>query len=238
MQKKAILVILRHGNTLANKKGIYSGWIDEDISTLGVTQARKAARAIQQRGIQFDSAYCSFLQRSYHTIDIILKELGQNITAIRDWRLNECHCGAYTGKTAVEAKSMFGVSKFTRWRKEYSFPPPLLPLNSPLLPKKSEIYQSIDPNILPRGESLEMGWTRCQPFWHDHILKDLSEGKNVLIVTHGNLLRAIMKEMDGISAEQAMAKLCVNNAVPIQYQFENGHFSNKTIIPIKDITVD
>lgn len=228
--RKGVLIILRHGNTLANSKGIYSGWIDEDLSSLGISQAHRAAQAIRHANIQFDLAFSSMLKRANKTAHIIITDLGQNISIEKEWRLNECHCGIFTGKTAVEAKREIGIITFKKWRHQFSFRPPPLPPESPLLPWKSSLYRGIPPNILPKGESLEMAWNRFAPFWNEKIIPALKEGKIILIVTNGNLLRSIIKEIEGLTPEQAMTKPCSANAVPLKFEYENDHFLPKEIL--------
>lgn len=191
----AKLVLLRHGLSLWNKKNVFTGWIDIDLSAEGRKEAHKAGRKIRQSGIFFDKAYTSVLCRAYHTLDIVLKEIGQmDIPVRKNKALNERMYGDLQGKNKDDMREKFGAEQVHLWRRSFTVRP-------------------------PHGESLSDTCKRTLPYYKKYIEKDLREGKNVLVAAHGNSLRSIVKHIEKLTGEQ-IVKVEIPTGVPYIYDME------------------
>lgn len=169
----AYLVLVRHGQSEWNAKGLWTGLIDIALSDDGHREAREAAK--QLHDINFDVAYTSKLKRAQQTLQDILTELSEeNITVYKDSALNERDYGIYTGKNKWEIKKNLGEEKFLQIRRSWDHP-------------------------IAEGESLKDVYARVVPYYKKHILKDLENGKNVLVAAHGNSLRALIKYLENIT---------------------------------------
>jgi 2,3-bisphosphoglycerate-dependent phosphoglycerate mutase len=184
------LVLVRHGQSLWNLEDRFTGWVDVPLTEAGRDGARRCARLVCD--VQFDVAYTSALCRAQDTLAIMLAELGQQPPVIRDVALNERHYGDLQGLFKAETVQRHGAEQVRLWRRSYDVAP-------------------------PAGESLKMTAHRTLPFFERAIGGDLRKRKNVLVVAHGNSLRAIVMQLDGLSSE-AVLELEVNIAVPIVYQ--------------------
>ncbi|OHS94923.1 2,3-bisphosphoglycerate-dependent phosphoglycerate mutase 2 [Tritrichomonas foetus] len=226
------LVLVRHGQSESNLAGYYAGWIDCDLTAKGINDAKFAASLLRAENIEFDFAYSSYLKRAIRTKWTILDELDQMyIPTLATWRLNECHCGNFTGLTQKQMIEKYGFSTFHNWREGFTVPPPLLSSDNSLAPIWDPHYSNLDPSVLPLGESLEMAWKRLLPFWLDIVMKNIIDGKNVLVVTHGNIIRAIMKFVE--KADQ-MEKKVMANGYPIVYTFQREKLVGKKILGNKE----
>jgi len=169
----AILALVRHGESLWNKENRFTGWIDIDLSGKGVDEAHSAAKKLEK--IKFGAAYTSALCRAQHTLGIMLEDMGQaGIRVMSDEALNERMYGDLQGKNKDEMRKEFGAGQVQVWRRSFDVRP-------------------------PNGESLKDTCERVLPYFRSRIEKDLLEGRNVLVVAHGNSLRAIVKHIEGIS---------------------------------------
>ncbi|GAY72601.1 2,3-bisphosphoglycerate-dependent phosphoglycerate mutase [Lentilactobacillus kosonis] len=211
----AKLVVIRHGQSEANRDNVFTGWSDVPLTDLGYLQAHKAGTKIAQLKINFADVHTSYLKRAIITADIIMDELDQSYVPIhKTWRLNERHYGALRGRNKADVEREVGGKQLKVWRRSYSVVPPMLPKAD-----TEERYQRIGIQI-PRAESLEMTWQRMIPYWVDHIAPKLLAGKNQLIVAHGSTLRALIKYLDNISDEH-ITEVEVPNGKPIVYEFDN-----------------
>ena len=234
-EKLGKLVIVRHGQAESNKEGFFAGWYDSDLTEKGVNDAVFAANLIKNENIDFDISYSSFLKRSIRTQLIILDQLNLlHIPTVSTWRLNECHCGEYTCMKFNDI-GKFGNVVYQRWREEFSFQPPLLQQNDTRSPLFDAHYKGIDTRLLPLGESLEQAWERLKPFWYDEILRKVYQNKNVLVVSHGNLIRAMIMS---IEKKDMMKKRVVPNGYPIVYTFQDGKLKDKTILGQKNERIE
>ncbi len=200
----ALLVLLRHGESQWNLENRFTGWVDVPLTDRGREEARRAARVL--RGIRFDKAYTSVLQRATETLDIVLRELGQtHIPVERDPALNERHYGDLQGLNKEETARKFGAEQVHLWRRSYDVAP-------------------------PGGESLKDTAGRTLPYFESHIVPDLRAGKNILVSAHGNSLRSIVMHLDRLSKEEVL-NLNLATGVPIVYEFdENMRLRSKKIL--------
>src|SRR3984893_3508155 len=201
------LVLLRHGESTWNRENRFTGWTDVDLSKRGLTEAREAGRLLREGGYAFDLAYTSVLKPAIRSLWIALDVLARMwIPVVKDWRLNERHYGALQGLNKAETTAKHGEAQVKIWRRSYDVPPPPLPADDPRHPAHDPRYAELNPNELPRTESLKDTVARFIPYWRDAIAPSFAAGKHVLIAAHGNSLRALVKYLDDIS-ESAIVDL-------------------------------
>ncbi|HEX5753292.1 MAG TPA: 2,3-bisphosphoglycerate-dependent phosphoglycerate mutase [Archangium sp.] len=185
-----ILALVRHGQSLWNHENRFTGFVDVPLTEKGRAEARQAAESL--KGLQFDVAYTSALTRAQETLALILESLGQRIPIIRDASLNERHYGDLQGLNKEDAAKRWGDDQVKKWRRSYDIPP-------------------------PNGESLEMTARRVLPFYERAISGDLRQGKNVLVVAHGNSNRSLVMKLDKLTGEQVVG-LELATGVPLVYE--------------------
>ncbi|EMF0257629.1 2,3-bisphosphoglycerate-dependent phosphoglycerate mutase [Enterococcus hirae] len=206
------LVLLRHGESEANFQNYWTGWLDVALTEKGMQQATEAGRKMNEQGLVFDIVYTSVLKRAIKTSQLALEEMNQLYLPVqKTWRLNERHYGALVGKNKTEMKKEYGEEQVKKWRRGYREVPPLVAENH-----FDRRYDSLDPRLLSHGESLEMTVERVVPLWQDELAPHLSAGKNVLVVGHGNSLRALTKYLEDVPENQ-LDTIDIPNAQPIQY---------------------
>ena len=200
----ATLVLVRHGESQWNLENRFTGWVDVPLTDKGREEARKAGEKI--KGIKFDKAYTSVLQRATETLSIILKVLGQGKLPIeKDQALNERHYGDLQGLNKAETAKKYGDEQVRIWRRSYDIAP-------------------------PKGESLKDTAARTLPYFEKRIIPDLKAGKNILVAAHGNSLRSIVMFLDKMTKEEVLA-LNLGTGVPIIYEFD----SNLKILSKKEL---
>jgi 2,3-bisphosphoglycerate-dependent phosphoglycerate mutase len=194
-----VLVLVRHGESTWNQENRFSGWRDVPLSDLGIQQARDAGQILKDDDFQFDVAFTSYLKRSIKTLWIILEELDQMwIVEHKHWRLNERHYGKLQGLNKAEMGKQYGEEKVQRWRRGWDVRPPLIDdSHDAASPVHQRRYRGLQSEI-PRGESLKDTVDRVVPYWTDAIQPELQSGRNVLVVAHGNSLRALIKVVQNI----------------------------------------
>ncbi|VTX91087.1 2,3-bisphosphoglycerate-dependent phosphoglycerate mutase [Enterococcus hirae] len=206
------LVLLRHGESEANFQNYWTGWLDVGLTEKGMQQATEAGRKMNEQGLVFDIVYTSVLKRAIKTSQLALEEMNQLYLPVqKTWRLNERHYGALVGKNKTEMKKEYGEEQVKKWRRGYREVPPLVSENH-----FDRRYDSLDPRLLSHGESLEMTVERVVPLWQDELAPHLLGGKNVLVVGHGNSLRALTKYLEDVPENQ-LDTIDIPNAQPIQY---------------------
>jgi 2,3-bisphosphoglycerate-dependent phosphoglycerate mutase len=194
------LTLLRHGESLWNLEGRFTGWTDVDLSANGIEEAHRAASLLMKDGLSFDLAFTSVLKRAIRTLWIVLDDMDLMwIPVHRSWRLNERHYGALQGKSKDEMRATVGAEQVQVWRRSYDVRPPPLNGTDPQHPRFDPRYAGLAPDQLPATESLQDTLARTLPYWHEAIAPAIGEGKRVLIVAHGNSLRALVKYLDHIS---------------------------------------
>lgn len=214
------LVIIRHGESAWNKENRFTGWVDVDLSEKGVAEARKGGKALKDKGLSFDLAYTSVLKRAIHTLDNVLTEIDQVWLPVhKDWRLNERHYGALQGLDKAETAARHGEEQVKIWRRSYDTPPPPMDVKDPGHPSHDPRYKAIDPRLLPNGESLKDTVARFLPLWKDVIAPKIREGRKVLIVAHGNSLRALMQHLEKMTPAQIM-EVNMPTGIPLMYELD------------------
>ncbi len=193
------LVIIRHGQSEANKLNIFTGWRDSPLSELGVAEARAAGELLKREGYTFDLAYTSLQSRAIKTLWLMLEAMDLMwVPVVKDWRLNERHYGALQGKDKAQAVAQFGKEQVHQWRRGYATQPPLVAMGDGDFPKFDARYAGVPEGALPRGESLKNVVDRVLPYWLSDIVPQLKAGKKILIAAHGNSLRALLKHLEGV----------------------------------------
>jgi len=216
------VVLLRHGESLWNKENRFTGWTDVDLSDQGGEEGREAARSLKEHGFSFDVAFTSVLKRAIRTLWIVLDEMDQMwIPVHRDWRLNERHYGALQGLNKTETASQYGDAQVKLWRRSYDVRPPALTVEDPRHPSHDPRYLNLRQDQLPTTECLKDTVTRFLPIWHDCIAPLVLGGQSVLIVAHGNSLRALVKYLDGIPAADIVA-LNIPTGIPLVYELDDA----------------
>jgi 2,3-bisphosphoglycerate-dependent phosphoglycerate mutase len=216
------LVLLRHGQSTWNLENRFTGWTDVDLSPQGVEEARSAARLLIEEGYSFDLAHTSVLKRAIRTLWIVLDDMDRMwIPVIRDWRLNERHYGALQGLNKSEMAERYGDDQVHVWRRSYATPPPPLDHDDPRHPGHDPRYREVDPTALPACESLRDTVARFVPYWEGTIAPDVRAGKKVLVVAHGNSLRALVKHLDRMSDEEIVG-LNIPTGIPLVYELDGN----------------
>jgi 2,3-bisphosphoglycerate-dependent phosphoglycerate mutase len=214
------LVLLRHGQSVWNLENLFTGWTDVELSEQGVREAKEAGRLMQEAGHRFDVVHTSLLKRAILTMVHALEVMDLLwVDVKRHWRLNERHYGALQGLDKKETARRYGAEQVHLWRRSYDVPPPPLEESDERHPRHDPRYAELAPDLLPATECLEDVVARFLPYWHDAIVPDLRAGKRVLIVAHGNSLRALVKHLDGISDED-IAELNIPTGIPLVYRLD------------------
>jgi len=216
----ATLILLRHGQSVYNEKNLFTGWTDVELSKQGKREAVHAGETLRRMILFPDIVFTSWLKRAIHTQQIALAAMAwEHIDAVRSWRLNERHYGTWQQRDKDAVKAEVGESHFLAVRRGYDTPPPPLPENDPRAVQFDPKYASIDPSLLPRSESLKDTYTRVKPYFDSKILSCLKEGKTVLVIAHGNSLRALVKEIERLSND-AVARLEILTGKPLIYRYD------------------
>ncbi len=213
------LILLRHGESVWNAKNLFTGWVDEDLSDKGRSEAARAGELLKDDGLLPDVLHTSFLRRAINTANLALDVADRHwIPVRRSWRLNERHYGALQGLDKAATREKYGEKQFMLWRRSFDTPPP------PVDPD-SEYTQHGDPRYADLGE--EMPDTECLkdviarmlPYWESSVVPDLQAGNVVMVAAHGNSLRALVKHLDGISDED-IAGLNIPTGIPLVYELD------------------
>jgi 2,3-bisphosphoglycerate-dependent phosphoglycerate mutase len=194
------LVLLRHGQSTWNLENRFTGWTDVDLTEQGREEACAAGRLLREAGITFDVAYTSVLTRAIRTLWLTLDEMSLLWLPVhRAWQLNERHYGALQGLNKAETAARHGEEQVLVWRRSYDVPPPPLAADDERHPSRDRRYAGLAPDRLPATESLEDTVARFLPYWETTIAPEIRAGRRVLVVAHGNSLRALVKHLDGMS---------------------------------------
>lgn len=218
------LILVRHGQSLWNLENRFTGWTDIDLSENGIKEAHEAGKILKENNFTFDIAFTSVLVRATRTLDIILDEMNlKDIPVVKSWKLNERHYGALQGLNKGETALKYGDEQVRLWRRSVDVTPPKLDENDERNPKNDIRYQGVD---VPLAENLLDTIKRVIDYYENEIKKELLNNKRVLIVAHGNSLRALMKYLDNIS-DQDIMNLEIETGRPICYELD------KDLNPIK-----
>jgi 2,3-bisphosphoglycerate-dependent phosphoglycerate mutase len=215
------LVIIRHGESEWNKDNRFTGWQDVELSEKGRAEAQKGGKALKDRQFVFDVVYTSVLKRAIHTMDFVLNEIDQVWLPVhKEWRLNERHYGGLQGLNKAETAAKHGEEQVKIWRRSYDTPPPLVESSDPRHPSNDPRYKGIEPSLLPRGESLKDTVARFLPIWTQTIAPRVQKGERVLIVAHGNSLRALIQHLEGLNPAQIM-EVNMPTGIPLCYNLDS-----------------
>ena len=216
------LVILRHGESTWNAKNLFTGWTDVDLSEKGKTEAMAAGMVMKDSHIEPMIVHTSVLTRSVKTATIALESMDRCwIPVHRHWRLNERHYGDLQGKNKRESTEIYGEGQVKAWRRSYATPPPPVALDDPRHPANDPRYHQVPASALPSTECLADVVSRMLPYFYDAIVADLYQYRSVLVVAHGNSLRALMKHLENISDED-IEGIDIPTGVPRRYILEEN----------------
>ena len=214
------LILVRHGQSTWNLENLFTGWTDVDLSDAGRAEATQAGRELLAAGLTADVAFTSVLKRAIRTLWIMLDGMDLMwIPVERSWRLNERHYGALQGLNKAQTAARHGEDQVKIWRRSYDIPPPPLASDDQRHPRFDPRYAGVAPSELPATESLADTLARVLPFWHTRIAPELRSGRNVLVVAHGNSLRAMVKMLDRIP-EREIVELNIPTGVPLLYELD------------------
>ncbi len=220
------LVLLRHGESLWNAENLFTGWYDVDLSTKGEEEARSAGRLLAEAAdLDLRVVHTSVLTRAVRTANLVLDAAGRSWLPVRrHWRLNERHYGDLQGRNKKETAERFGADQVKLWRRSYDTPPPELPEGDERLAAGDPRYRDVPAEALPRTECLADVVVRAIPYWQDAIVPDLraegARGGAVLVVAHGNSIRALRKHLDGI-ADGDIVGLEIPTGIPFRYRLDD-----------------
>ncbi|NWG87754.1 MAG: 2,3-bisphosphoglycerate-dependent phosphoglycerate mutase [Hydrogenophilaceae bacterium] len=212
------IVLVRHAQSEWNLAQRFTGWADPGLTEAGRAEARAAGERLAGQGYRFDAATCSLLQRTHETLGELLIAMGHDPLPVQaEWRINERHYGALEGLSKPETMSRYGADQFLRWRRGYLDKPPLLSDDDPRHPRNRAEYTTIGESAWTPGESLADTESRIARWWHEVALPAARSGRRMLVVSHGNTLRALIKYLDRLSPVQVEA-LEVPTGKPLAYE--------------------
>jgi 2,3-bisphosphoglycerate-dependent phosphoglycerate mutase len=214
------LVLLRHGESEWNQKNLFTGWVDVGLNDKGRGEAARGGALLRERDLLPDVLHTSVMRRAVETAHLALDAADRLWVPVRrSWRLNERHYGALQGKDKKQTLEEYGEQQFMLWRRSYDTPPPPLPDDDEWSQVGDPAYAGLAPELVPRTECLADVVVRMLPYWYDGIVPDLRAGRSVLVVAHGNSLRALVKHLDGISDDD-IAGLNIPTGVPLLYTLD------------------
>lgn len=215
------LVLLRHGESTWNRENRFTGWTDVDLSPAGLEEARAAGRQMRTDGYLFDVAYTSVLKRAIRTLWLSLDEMDRMwIPVFKTWRLNERHYGSLQGLNKLETVEKHGEAQVKIWRRSYDIRPPALSPDDERAPQRDPRYADLNPEETPLTECLKDTVERVLPYWHTTIAPAVRSGQRVLIASHGNSLRALVKYLDNVS-DTDIVGLNIPTGIPLVYELND-----------------
>ena len=216
------LVLLRHGHSEWNLTDRFTGWTDIALTEVGLAEAVAAGRTLARAGFAFDAVHVSALRRTRQTAEAVLGEMGVSGLPLRaDWRLNERHYGALQGMNKSEIFATWGEAASRRWWRGVEAAPPPLVDDDPRHPRFDPLYAGVPPGLLPASESLRDCQRRLLPYWESVLAPALAAGQRLLVVSHGNTLRALIMHLDALS-DAAVEALEIPSGVPCLYAFDEA----------------
>jgi 2,3-bisphosphoglycerate-dependent phosphoglycerate mutase len=216
------LVILRHGQSTWNRDNLFTGWHDVPLTAQGEAEASAAGQTMADAGLRFDVAHTSVLTRAVVTANLALAEMDQVWLPVqRHWRLNERHYGALQGLDKKATAERHGAEQTKLWRRSFDIPPPPVEPASPEHPANDARYRLLPPDVLPASECLRDVVARVLPYWYDVIAPQLLAGLDVIVVAHGNSLRALLMHLEDVSADD-IAEVNIPTGAPRRYTFGAG----------------
>ena len=214
------LVLLRHGESTWNLENRFTGWTDVELTPTGVSQAREAGRLLKAEGFEFDCCYTSVLRRAIWTLWHCLDTMDRTwLPVVNRWQLNERHYVALQGLNNVDMAQQYGDAQVLVWRRSYDTPPPALTAEDPRCERSDARYAALAPEQVPLTECLKDTVARVLPLWHEELAPQIRAGKRLLVVAHGNSMRALVKYLDGIS-DADIVGVNIPNGVPLVYTLD------------------
>jgi 2,3-bisphosphoglycerate-dependent phosphoglycerate mutase len=214
------LILVRHGQSVWNVENLFTGWHDVDLSDLGRLEATQAGRELEREKLAPQIAFTSVLKRAIRTLWLIMDTTDRMWIPVEgSWRLNERHYGALQGLDKAQTVEKHGEAQVKLWRRSYDIPPPPLGWDDPRHPRFDPRYANVDPASLPAAESLKDTLSRVLPYWESRIVPELRANKDVLVVAHGNSLRALVKMLDMMS-ESDIVEFNIPTGIPILYELD------------------
>jgi 2,3-bisphosphoglycerate-dependent phosphoglycerate mutase len=214
------IVFLRHGESAWNRENRFTGWTDVDLTATGVEEARAAGRLLKAEGLAFDVAHTSLLKRAIRTLWLALEEMDRAWLPVeKSWRLNERHYGALQGLNKAETAAKFGEAQVLAWRRSYDTPPPALAAGDARDAAADPRYAGLARAEVPLTECLKDTVARVLPYWNGVIAPAVRAGRSVLVVAHGNSLRALVKHLDGVS-DADIVGLNIPTGAPLLYELD------------------
>jgi len=216
------LVLLRHGQSLGNAEGVFTGWQDVPLTDLGLAQATRAGELLREARLLPDVVHTSLRRRAITTANLALDACDRHwIPVRRSWRLNERHYGALQGKDKKQVREEYGDEAFRAWRRSYEVAPPALDPADAAAGTQALGAGHARPTDEPevQAEALRDVVVRALPYWQDAVVSDLRTGGVVLVAAHGNSIRALLKYIDGID-DEAIVTLEVPNGIPLRYDLD------------------
>lgn len=218
----ARLIFSRHGESEWNVANKFTGWVDVDLSEKGVTEAKGAGKLLKDEFIMVDVCYTSFLKRAIKTADLALEHADQLSTpVVKSWRLNERMYGGLQGLDKKETVVKHGADQVQIWRRSFDLPPPEISKDDQYYTGNEAKYKDLKPEEIPTTESLKDVIARVMPFWKESIEPELKAGKTVFVAAHGNSIRAIVKDIEGI-ADDVIPGLEIPTATPLVYDLDEN----------------
>ncbi|MGB8962290.1 MAG: phosphoglyceromutase [Pseudonocardiaceae bacterium] len=212
------LVLLRHGESEWNAKNLFTGWVDVPLTVRGEQEAVRCGELLCAGGLLPDVVHTSLLRRAISTACLALDVADRHwIPVRRDWRLNERHYGALQGMPKAQIRQEYGDEQFAVWRRSYGTRPPPIAVGGEFSQDGDPRYAGVD---IPMTECLADVVARMLPYWESSIVPDLRAGRTVLVVAHGNSLRALVKYLDNID-EQTIAGVNIPTGIPLRYDLDD-----------------
>lgn len=216
------IVLIRHGESEWNKLNLFTGWMDVDLTEKGVEEAKQAGERLAQAGYDFDICYTSYLKRAINTLHLVLGQMDRLwLPVIKNWRLNERHYGALQGLNKIETVAKYGETQVQLWRRSFDTLPPSLAADDERAPSGQVMYRGENAADLPLAESLKETIARAVPYFESEIKPKILAGERVLIVAHGNSIRALIKYFEQLSDEEIMT-VEIPTGVPLVYEFDES----------------
>jgi 2,3-bisphosphoglycerate-dependent phosphoglycerate mutase len=212
------LILIRHGRSEWNELNLFTGWYDCDLTDGGRAEAESAGDALLAADVAPRVVHTSLQKRAIRTAQITLDVMDRMwLPTRRSWRLNERHYGDLTGRNKAETTERFGADRVKEWRRSYDIPPPDIAADNEHNPNGDAAYAALPPDVIPSAECLSDVVDRLLPYWHDAIVPDLASHRSVMVVAHGNSLRALVKHLDGI-ADPDISELNIPTGIPLRYR--------------------
>lgn len=214
----ATLILLRHGQSEWNRKNLFTGWVDVDLTEQGEAEAVRGGELLIEHAVLPDVVHTSVQIRAIRTAELSLRTAGRSwIPVRRSWRLNERHYGALQGKDKKQTAEQYGPEQLLIWRRSYDTPPEPVEGEDASI---DERYASLPADVIPRSECLADVAARMLPYWYDGIVPDLVGGRTTLIAAHGNSLRALAMHLEGLTREEVI-ELNIPTGQPRVYELDD-----------------